>query len=134
LARSFREGANGFFDLVSGGHRGKSSAPSLSSQSRTGSGFSCWKAESARAGLNRRLPLAAAGSHSRRALALVIGGFGLAVLALVATSLREAAAMRRWPVAQGRVLSAKVEEYQTSVSRGVGGARTRMTLSRAALV
>jgi hypothetical protein len=67
-------------------------------------------------------------------LALVIGGFGLAVLALVVTSLREAAAMKRWPVAQGRVLSAKVEEYRTSVSRGVGGARNRMTLYRAALV
>jgi hypothetical protein len=67
-------------------------------------------------------------------LALVIGGFGLAVLALVVISLREAAAMKRWPVAQGRVLSAKVEEYRTSVSRGVGGARARMTLYRAALV
>lgn len=67
-------------------------------------------------------------------LALVIGGFGLAVLAMVASSLREAAAMKRWPVAQGRVLSAKVEEYRSSTSRGAGGARDRMTLYRAALL
>jgi hypothetical protein len=67
-------------------------------------------------------------------LALVIGGFGLAVLALVVTSLREATAMKRWPVAQGRMLSAKVKEYQSSVSRGVGGPRARMTLYRPALV
>ena len=67
-------------------------------------------------------------------LALVIGGFGLAVLALVAISLREAMAMKHWPVAQGPVLSAKVEEYRTSVSRGVGGARGRMTLYRPALL
>lgn len=63
-----------------------------------------------------------------------MGGFGFAVLVLVASSLREAAAMKRWPVAQGRVLSAKVEEYRTSASRGAGGARDRMTLYRAALV
>jgi hypothetical protein len=67
-------------------------------------------------------------------LALFMGGFGLAVLAIVASSLREAAAMKRWPVAQGRVLSAKVEEYRTSVSRGVGGARGRMTLYRPVLL
>ncbi len=67
-------------------------------------------------------------------LALVIGGFGLAVLALVVISLREATAMKRWPVAQGRMLSASVEEYKTSVSRGVGGSRARMTLYRPALV
>jgi hypothetical protein len=67
-------------------------------------------------------------------LALVIGGFGLAVLAIVASSLREAAAMKRWPTAEGRVLSAKVEEYRTSVSRGVGGSRARMTLYRPVLL
>jgi hypothetical protein len=67
-------------------------------------------------------------------LALVMGGFGLAILALVVSSLREAAAMKRWPVAQGRVLSAKVEEYRTSTSRGTGGPRDRLTLYRAALV
>ena len=48
--------------------------------------------------------------HHRRVVALVIGGFGLAVLAIVVSSLREAAAMKRWPVAEGRVLSAKVEK------------------------
>ena len=63
-------------------------------------------------------------------VALAIGGFGLAVLAIVVASLREAAAMKRWPVAQGRVLSAKVEEYRESISRGTGGARDRMTLYR----
>ena len=48
--------------------------------------------------------------HRPGVVALVIGGFGLAVLAIVVSSLREAAAMKRWPVAEGRVLSAKVEE------------------------
>ena len=67
-------------------------------------------------------------------VALVIGGFGLAVLAIVVSSLREAAAMKRWPVAQGQVLSAKVEEYRESVSRGTGGARGRMTLYRPVLL
>ena len=50
--------------------------------------------------------------HRPGVVALVIGGFGLAVLAIVVSSLREAAAMKRWPVAEGRVLSAKVEKYQ----------------------
>jgi hypothetical protein len=72
--------------------------------------------------------------HRLGVLALVIGGFGLAVLAIVASSLREAAAMKRWPVSEGRVLSAKVEEYRTSVSRGVGGPRARMTLYRPVLL
>ena len=67
-------------------------------------------------------------------LTLVIGGFGLAVLAIVASSLREAAAMKRLPVAEGRVLSAKVEEYRESVSRGTGGPRDRMTLYRPVLL
>jgi hypothetical protein len=66
--------------------------------------------------------------HPLGVLALVIGGFGLAVLAIVASSLREAAAMKRWPVSEGRVLSAKVEEYRQSVGRGVGGPRARLTL------
>jgi Protein of unknown function (DUF3592) len=67
-------------------------------------------------------------------LALMIGGFGLAVLVIVVSSLREAAAMKRWPVAEGRVLSAKVEEYRTSVGRGAGGPRDRMTLYRPVLL
>jgi Protein of unknown function (DUF3592) len=65
---------------------------------------------------------------------MMIGGFGFAVLVLVALSLREAAAMKGWPIAQGRVLSSKVEEYRTSVSRGTGGAHDQMTLYRAAVV
>ena len=67
-------------------------------------------------------------------MALMIAGFGLAVLVIVVSSLREAAAMKRWPVAEGRVLSAKVEEYRTSVSRGAGGPRDRMTLYRPVLL
>lgn len=63
----------------------------------------------------------------------VIGGFGLAVLALVVSSLREAAAMKRWPIAKGRIVLSKVEEYRTSVSRGTGGA-DRMTLYRAVVL
>lgn len=42
--------------------------------------------------------------------------------------------MKRWPVADGRVLSAKVEEYRTSVSRGAGGPRDRMNLYRPVLL
>jgi len=72
--------------------------------------------------------------HRRGVVALVIGGFGLAVLAIVVSSLREAAAMKRWPVAEGLVLSAKVEKYRQSVSRGTGGPRDRMTLYRPVLV
>ena len=72
--------------------------------------------------------------HSPDVVALAIGGFGLAVLAIVVSSLREAAAMKRWPVAEGRVLSAKVEKYRTSVSRGTGGPRDRMTLYRPILL
>src|SRR5436305_10697375 len=72
--------------------------------------------------------------HRADVVALVIGGFGLAVLAIVASSLREAAAMKRWPMAEGRVLSAKVEQYRQSVSRGTGGARDRMTLYRPVLL
>ena len=80
------------------------------------------------------LALRDCGRHFPGVVALVIGGFGLAVFAIVVSSLREAAAMKRWPVAEGRVLSAKVEEYRTSVSRGTGGPRDRMTLYRPVLV
>ena len=72
--------------------------------------------------------------HRPGVVALVIGGFGLAVLAIVVSSLREAAAMKCWPVAKGRVLSAKVEKYRQSVSRGTGGPRDRMTLYRPVLL
>ena len=64
--------------------------------------------------------------------ALVLGGFGFAVLVLVISSLREAAAMKRWPVAKGRVLSSKVEQYRSDAGSGhFRGARARMTLYRA---
>ncbi|HEX3578728.1 MAG TPA: hypothetical protein VHY33_09210 [Thermoanaerobaculia bacterium] len=59
--------------------------------------------------------------------ALALGGFGLIVLALVIASLRDAAAMRRWPVAKGRVVSSKVEEYK-EIIKGV----TRAIASRRA--
>ena len=72
--------------------------------------------------------------HRPGVVALVICGFGLAVLAIVVSSLREAAAMKRWPVAEGRVLSAKVEKYRESVSRGTGGPHDRMTLYRPVLL
>jgi hypothetical protein len=58
-------------------------------------------------------------------VAFVCGGFGVGILALAIASLREAAAMKRWPVAKGRVLTSKVEEYKSG-----GGAKTRMTLFR----
>ena len=68
-------------------------------------------------------------------VALVCGGFGLAMLVLVCSSLREAAAMKRWPVARGRVLSSKVEKYRADAgSANFGGSRGRMTLYRPAVV
>jgi hypothetical protein len=63
-------------------------------------------------------------------VALAPAVFGLVLGAIVIAALREAAAMKRWPVAKGRVVSAKVEEYRESISRGTGGARDRMTLYR----
>jgi hypothetical protein len=68
-------------------------------------------------------------------VALVCGGFGLVMLLLILSSLREAAAMKRWPVAKGRVLSSKVEEYRADAGSGnFGGARGRMTLYRPVVV
>jgi hypothetical protein len=67
--------------------------------------------------------------------ALVCGGFGLMMLVLMFSSLREAAAMKRWPVARGRVLSSKVEEYRTDAgSSNFGGPRARLTLYRPVVV
>jgi len=68
-------------------------------------------------------------------VALVCGGFGLAMLALIVSSLREAAAMKRWPVSKGRVLSSKVEECRADAGSGnFGGSRGRMTLYRPVVV
>jgi hypothetical protein len=68
-------------------------------------------------------------------MALVCGGFGLVMLALVIVSLREAAAMRRWPTAKGRVLSSMVEKYRADAGSGhFGGTRARMTLYRPVVV
>ena len=55
-------------------------------------------------------------------VALVCGGFGLVMLILIVSSLREAAAMKRWPVSRGRVLSSKVEEYRADAGSGNFGA------------
>jgi len=63
--------------------------------------------------------------------ALVLGGFGTVVLLIIVAALREAAAMKRWPTAKGRVLSSKVEEYREIAGAGnYSGSRTRMTLYR----
>jgi len=68
-------------------------------------------------------------------VALVCGGFGLVMLVLILISLREAAAMKRWPVARGRALSSKVEEYRADAGAGsFGGPRGRMTLYRPVVV
>src|ERR1700716_2951325 len=67
--------------------------------------------------------------------AFVCGGFGLVMLLLIFSSLREAAAMKRWPVAKGRVLSSKVEEYRADAGSGnFGGPRGRMLLYRPVVV
>ena len=68
-------------------------------------------------------------------IALVSAGFGLLMLALLISSLREAAAMKRWPVAKGRVLSSVVEEYTADAGSGnFGATRARMTLYRPVVV
>src|SRR6266480_7484735 len=67
--------------------------------------------------------------------AFVVGGMGMLILALVISSLREAAAMKRWPVAKGRVLSSKVEEYRADAGPGnFGGPRGRLLLYRPVVV
>lgn len=68
-------------------------------------------------------------------LASVCGGFGVLLLLLVFSALREAVAMKRWPVAQGRVLSATVEKYRGLAGAGnFGSTRTRMELYRPVIV
>jgi hypothetical protein len=57
-------------------------------------------------------------------LALVCGGFGVLLLLLVVSALREAVAMKRWPVAKGRVLSSTVEQYKTIAGAGNFGSST----------
>jgi uncharacterized protein DUF3592 len=67
-------------------------------------------------------------------IALVCGGFGLLMLALVVSSLLEAAAMKRWPVVKGRVLSSAVQEYRADTTTGSAGGRRMMTLYRPVVV
>src|SRR4051794_12175599 len=64
--------------------------------------------------------------------AFVCGGFALMIIAIVIAALREAIAMKRWPVAKGRVLESKVEEYRQSVgsSGSFAASPARMTLYR----
>jgi hypothetical protein len=67
--------------------------------------------------------------------AIVPAGIGIIILAIVISALRETAAMKRWPVASGRVLSSKVEEYHDSVGGGdYSGRSVRMTLYRAVVL
>jgi len=65
---------------------------------------------------------------------LLLGGFGVLILAIAVAALREAASMRRWPVAKGRVLSSRVEECRDTVSSGTHAAATRLTLYRPVVV
>ena len=60
----------------------------------------------------------------------LFGGFGLIVAAILVASLREAAAMKRWPVAKGRVLSSRVEEYVDIVGSRGSRSRARIKLYR----
>ena len=77
------------------------------------------------------LPIILADVSDRAIEALALGGFGTLVLLVVIAALREAAAMKRWPIATGRVLSSKVEEYREIAGAGdYSGSRTRMTLYR----
>ena len=61
----------------------------------------------------------------------MLGGFGSIMIVVVIAALREAMAMKRWPIAKGRVVSSKVEEYREIAGAGdYSGSRTRMTLYR----
>ncbi|MGH8099647.1 MAG: DUF3592 domain-containing protein [Chthoniobacterales bacterium] len=62
--------------------------------------------------------------------ACLFGGFGLIVAAILVASLREAAAMKRWPVAKGRILSSRVEEYTDIVASRSSPSRARIKLYR----
>src|ERR1700730_4130312 len=51
------------------------------------------------------------------------------------SALREAVAMKRWPVAKGRVLSSTIEQYKATAGAGdFGSTRTHMTLYRPKVV
>jgi hypothetical protein len=64
---------------------------------------------------------------------ITFGVFGLIVLAITYAAVREAAAMKTWPVVKGRVLSSKVEQYtETMGSRAKGG--VAVTLYRPVIV
>jgi Protein of unknown function (DUF3592) len=82
-----------------------------------------------------RVALLAERDEEQTVLALVCGGFGMLLLLLVISALREAAAMKLWPVAKGRVLSSTVEQYRAIAGAGnFGSTRVRMTLYRPVVV
>jgi hypothetical protein len=63
--------------------------------------------------------------------AIVPAAMGAIILAIVVSALREVAAMKRWPVASGRIVSSKVEKYRDSAGGGdYSGNRVRMILYR----
>jgi len=77
----------------------------------------------------------AASDGEQTLLALVCGGFGMLLLLLIVSALREAVAMKRWPVAKGRVLSSAIEQYKVIAPAGnFGSTRTRLTLYRPKVV
>jgi hypothetical protein len=78
-----------------------------------------------------RVALFAAVDGEQALIAWVSGGFGVLLLLLVVSALREAVAMKRWPVAKGRILSSTVEQYRAIAGAGdFGSTRTRLTLYR----
>ena len=82
-----------------------------------------------------RVALVAERDGDQTVLALVCGGFGMLLVLLVVSALREAVAMKRWPVANGRVLSSTVEQYRDIAGAGdFGSTRTHMTLYRPVVV
>jgi Protein of unknown function (DUF3592). len=82
-----------------------------------------------------RVALVAERDGDQTVLALVCGGFGMLLVLLVVSALREAVAMKRWPVAKGRVLSSTVEQYRDIAGAGdFGSTRTHMTLYRPVVV
>ena len=83
----------------------------------------------------KRAALVAESDGVQTLLAWVSGGFGVLLLLLVVSALREAVAMKRWPIAKGRILSSTVEQYRAIAGAGdFGSTRTRMTLYRPVVV
>src|ERR1051325_5474763 len=60
--------------------------------------------------------------------AIALGSFGLLVLAITLASRREAAAMKRWPIAKGRVLAAHVKAHRDVAGGSSSSGGAHMTL------